>query len=62
MVFNKRRGQLMAVAETAQAGGKPAARESSAGSGGVATLPGRCRSVAVAMWLAIGALLNSTQN
>jgi len=56
IVFNKRRGQLMAVAETAQAGGKTAAGESSGGSGNVATLPGRCRSVAVAMWLAVGAL------
>ena len=68
IVFNKRRGQLMAVAETAQAGGKAAAGESSGGSAKGASLFGQCGSlggsmpsrvaskVAVAMWLAVGAL------
>lgn len=57
IIFNARRGQLMAVAETAQAGGKRAAGENS---GHGASLPGRGRAVvskiAVAMWLAVGAL------
>ncbi len=57
IVFNKRRGQLMAVAETAQTGGKTAAGESTGhGAQGQSSLPGRCRPVAVAMWLAVGAL------
>jgi filamentous hemagglutinin len=56
IVFNKRRGQLMAVAETTQADGKVAAGDSAGGSprgfigGTVAS------KVAVAMWLAVGAL------
>ena len=56
IVFNKRRGQLMAVAETAQAGGKTAAGERLGGQEGLASLPGRCRSVAIAVWFAVGAL------
>ncbi len=57
IVFNARRGQLMVVAETAQSAGKSAAGES--GVHGVSygtSLPSHCRSVAVAMWLAVGAL------
>lgn len=56
IVFNKRRGKLMAVAETTQAGGKAAAGDSAGGSprgfigGTVAS------KVAVAMWIAVGAL------
>ncbi|MCW8167129.1 filamentous hemagglutinin N-terminal domain-containing protein [Verminephrobacter aporrectodeae subsp. tuberculatae] len=55
IVFNKRRGERMAVAETAQGSGKSAAGE---GSGQAPSLPagGHCRPVALAMWLALGAL------
>ena len=60
IVFNKRRGQLMAVAETAQAGGKAAAGENSSGSARGSSLFGQCSTVAskvaVATWLAVGAL------
>ncbi|WP_265683583.1 two-partner secretion domain-containing protein, partial [Verminephrobacter aporrectodeae] len=60
IVFNKRRGERMAVAETAQGSGKSAAGEggAGAGSGQAPSSPagGRCRPVALAMWLALGAL------
>jgi len=61
IVFNHRRGQLMAVAETASAGGKAASGESNShGSQGPSSLPGRCHAsisqVVLAMWLAVGAL------
>lgn len=54
IVFNKRRGQLMAVAETAQSGGKTAAGEF--GRNTWHTLLGIYRSLAVAMWLIVGTL------
>ena len=56
IVFNKRRGQLMAVAETAQAGGKAAAGESAGGSPRGFLVGSVASKVAVAMWLAVGAL------
>ena len=64
IVFNKRRGQLMAVAETAQAEGNSAAGKSADSSGHGTNfrvnLARQCRTVVckvtVALWLAIGAL------
>lgn len=61
IVFNHRRGQLMAVAETASAGGKAASGESTShGSQGPSSMHGRCHSsisqMVLAMWLAVGAL------
>jgi filamentous hemagglutinin len=53
IVFNKHRGQRMAVAETTHAGGKGATGEPLRRSG---VSPSRMRTVAVAMWLAVGAL------
>ena len=61
IVFNHRRGQLMAVAETAPAGGKAAAGESTSHAAyGPSSLSERGRSsvsqVVLAMYLAVGAL------
>ncbi len=56
IVFNKRRGQLMVVAETAQAGGKAAVGESSGGSAEDSFGGSVASKLAVAMWLAVGAL------
>lgn len=61
IVFNERRGQLMAVAETAESGGKAAAGESTGNAAqGLSSQPALCRSsvsqVAMAMWLAVGVL------
>ena len=60
IVFNKRRGQIMAVAETVQASGKAATAESAGGSARASPMHGQygcvASKVAVAMWLAVGAL------
>jgi filamentous hemagglutinin len=56
IVFNKRRGQLMAVAETTQAGGKAAAGDSAGGSPRGSLGGSVASKVAVAMWLSVGAL------
>jgi filamentous hemagglutinin len=52
IIFNARRGQLMAVSETAQGMGKSAAGEGQPSARG----PGHCRRTMVAVWLAVGAL------
>ena len=52
IIFNTRRGQLMAVSETAQGMGKSASGEGQPSPRG----PGRCRRTMVAVWLAVGSL------